>query len=127
MLKAARGFTLIELIMVIVIIGIGLVPLVNMFAMGAKSTGESAFITVATELARKKMEDNIQRGFSSIPEDSGETFPAPHGSYTYATTVSYVDQNFQASASPSNYKKLQVTVTGGAGSLTLATVLSNHS
>ena len=125
--KNSKGFTLIELIIVIIIAGIGIVPLINMFYGAGLSMGQSDFITLATELAQKKMDDNTQLGFSAIPEDAGGTFPAPHAAYSYTTTVTLVNANFLDDASSTTYKKLVVTVTSAGRNVTLTTVLSNHS
>ncbi len=127
MLRNAKGFTLIEMIIVIIIVGIGLVPLMNMFQNVGVSLGQSDFVTIATGLAQKKMDDNMQLGYSGIPEDAGGTFPAPHAAYSYTTTVTLVNANFLDDASSTSYKEIEVTVTSAGRSVKLTTVLSNHS
>jgi prepilin-type N-terminal cleavage/methylation domain-containing protein len=124
--KNTKGFTLIEMIIIIVIVGIGVVPLMNMFYGAGLSMGQSDFVTVATELAQGKMDDYIQPGYASASSGSG-TFSAPHATYNWAATVTLVDAGFANDAGSTTYKKVEVTVSASGKSLTLTTVLANHS
>ena len=125
--KKAKGFTFIELIMIIVIVGIAVVPLIQMFTTSLKGSADAESNSIALELAQDKMEETKQLGFAATSSTSG-TFASPFTAYSYQVTVSYVDQNFAASGSATNYKKVEVKVTHTSGtSTTLTTVVSNHS
>jgi len=125
-LKNTKGFTLIEMIIIIVIVGIGVVPLMNMFYGAGLSMGQSDFVTVATGLAQGKMDGYIQSGYASASSGSG-TFSAPCAAYSWTTTVTPVDAGFAADASSTTYKKVAVTVSASGKNLTLTTVIANHS
>jgi len=126
--KKAKGFTFIELIMIIVIVGIAVVPLIQMFTTSLKGSADTEATSIALELAQDKMEETKQLGFGGISSTSG-TFSSPFTAYSYQVTVSYVNDTFTDSGgSPTNYKKVEVKVTHSSGtSTTLTTVVSNHS
>jgi Tfp pilus assembly protein PilE len=127
MRKRERGFTFIELIMIIVIVGIAVVPLIQMFTTSLKGSADTEATSIAIELAQDKMEETKQLGFAATSSTSG-TFASPFTAYSYQVTVGYADQNFNNSGSPTNYKKVEVKVTHTSGtSTTLTTVVSNHS
>ncbi|MCX5884759.1 MAG: prepilin-type N-terminal cleavage/methylation domain-containing protein [Proteobacteria bacterium] len=127
MRKKAKGFTFIELIMIIVIVGIAVVPLIQMFTTSLKGSADTEATSIALELAQDKMEETKQLGFAATSSPS-VTFASPFTAYSYQVTVSYVDQNFEASVPATNYKKVEVKVTHSSGtSTTLTTVVSNHS
>jgi Tfp pilus assembly protein PilV len=122
-----KGFTFIELIMIIVIVGIAVVPLIQMFTTSLKGSADAESNSIALELAQDKMEETKQLSFAAIASTSG-TFASPFTAYSYQVTVGYVDQNFNNSGSPTNYKKVEVKVIHTSGtSTTLTTVVSNHS
>ena len=125
-LHKASGFTLIEMVMIIVLVGIGLVPLMNMFYGSGRSMSQSDFVTIATELAQKKLDGYIQGGYAALPGSASGTFAAPFAAYSWSETATSVDENF-LSAGSTNYKKVIITVTGSGQTLTLTTVLANHS
>lgn len=121
------GFTFIELILIIVIVGIAIIPLVQIFTTSLKGGAEAEANTIALELAQEKMEEIRELSFSTVSNSSG-SFKIPFTSYSYQVTVSYVDGNFSTSAPATNYKKVEVRVTHTSGvSSTLTTVISNHS
>ena len=150
-----RGFTLIEIIVVIVITSI-LFPMMMMLLgnMTAQMT-KSKEITIATDLAREMMEiigskrfdENIRTdpavgswtAVASLGPDSGETglstyddkddfngySDTPLPAYTRNVTVIYVaPTNYtSASGSPTDYKKITVTVTNShIGTIRLETL-----
>ena len=125
--KKAKGFTFIELIMIIMIVGIAIIPLIQMFTTSLKGSADTEATSIALELAQDKMEETKQLGFTAIASTSG-SFASPFTAYSYQVTVSYVDQYFAASGSATNYKKIEVKVTHSSGTgTTLTTVVSNHS
>lgn len=93
--EGQRGFTLIELLATIVIMGAALVPLVNGYIHAWKVTIEAKQTSVATMLARKRIEDiigtqtyaNISTGTTSSPV----SFSVPYDDFSYETKIEEID------------------------------------
>lgn len=126
LVNSRAGFTLIEFIMLIVVVGIALVPMINMFLQGVVGSADSEVATIINELAKGKMEETKQAAFSSVAGSSG-TFSSPFEAYSFQVAVEYVDANFNASGSATPYKKIVVKVSHSSGtSLSLVTIMSDH-
>jgi prepilin-type N-terminal cleavage/methylation domain-containing protein len=112
----SAGFTLIEVVLVIVIAGIALLPLSMLFANTSIRSGDARNATVAAQLAQSKMEEiaadksSPARGFdylagaNYLPEDPVPAFPG------YRRTVAVApDSTFDAI----RFRAVTVTVAGG--------------
>ncbi len=122
----SAGFTLIELIMIIVILSIAIVPITNMILQGVKGSVDTDISAKTLALAQQKMEETKQLDFSALSTSSGN-FSSPFNNFTYNINLEYVDKNFNTTGS-SQYKKVTVTVQYVSGySLTLTTITSDHS
>jgi type II secretory pathway pseudopilin PulG len=109
-----RGFTLIEIIVLIVLAGIIIPVIVVPFATGIRGSGKPEMATTAMYLAHQKMEELTKFDYSQAPDLTPGTYtlPAPPISgYTWQWVISYVDNNFNASGSDVGYKMIRVTVT----------------
>ena len=75
LLNRERGFTMIEAIMVQAILIIGAVSIWSAFAVGARLNAESEDRTIATNVARLKVEEIVNTRFRYIVEEhpAGET------------------------------------------------------
>lgn len=125
MKTGSSGFTLIELIMIIVILAIAFVPLSSMILQGVKGSIDSDVSAKSLALATQKMEETKQLPFSSVSDSSG-SFSSPFSDYSYSVSVSDVDEDFKTS-SPGLYKKIDVMVQNTSGyTLKLTTVVSKH-
>jgi len=114
LLVRSKGFTLIEVIVLIVMAGILLPVIVVPFATGIKGSGKPEVVTTAMYLAHQKMEELMKFDYSRAPDLTPGTYtlPAPPISgYTWQWVISYVDNNFNASGSDVGYKMIRVTVT----------------
>jgi type II secretory pathway pseudopilin PulG len=109
-----RGFTLIEIIVLVVLAGIIIPVIVVPFATGVRGSGKPEMVTKAMSLAHQKMEELTKFDYSRAPELNPGTYtlPAPPISgYTWQWVISYVDNNFNASGSDVGYKMIRVSVT----------------
>ncbi len=114
-----KGFTLIEIIVLIVMAGIIIPVIVVPFATGIRGSGKPEVVATTMYLAHQKMEELTKFDYSWAPDLTPGTYtlPAPPISgYTWQWVISYVDNNFNSSASDVGYKMIQVTVTDLQGS-----------
>lgn len=114
-----KGFTLIEILILIVMAGILLPAIVVPFVTGVRGSGKPEEVATAMYLAHQKVEELMKFNYSQAPDLTPGTYtlPAPPISgYTWQWVISYVDNNFAASGSDVGYKKIQVTVTDPEGS-----------
>ena len=114
-----KGFTLIEIIVLIVMAGIIIPTIVIPFATGIRGSGKPEVVTTAMYLAHQKMEELMKFDYSRAPDLTPGTYtlPAPPiAGYTWQWVISYVNNSFGASGSDVGYKMIQVTVTDPQGS-----------
>src|SRR4030042_685271 len=108
-----NGFTLIEIIVLIVMAGIIIPVIIVPFATGIRDSNKPEMVTTAMYLAHQKMEELMKFNYDRAPELTPGTYtlPAPPiAGYTWQWVISYVDNNFSPSADV-GYKRIQVTVT----------------
>ena len=103
-----RGFTLVEVVLVLVIAGIALLPLSMLFANTSIRSGDARAATMAAQLAQSKMEEiaadksSPARGFdflvgrNYLPEDPVPAFPGFRRSVTIAPDSTYDGVRFRA-------------------------------
>jgi type II secretory pathway pseudopilin PulG len=109
-----KGFTLIEILVLVVLAGIIIPVIVVPFATGIRGSGKPEVVTTAMYLAHQKMEELMKFDYGRAPELNPGTYtlPAPPvPGYTWQWVISYVDNNFNASGSDVGYKMIRVTVT----------------
>jgi type II secretory pathway pseudopilin PulG len=114
LLVGSRGFTLIEIIVLIVLAGIIIPVIVVPFATGIRGSNKPEMVTRAMYLAHQKMEELMKFNYSRAPDLTPGTYtlPAPPVTgYTWQWVISYVNNSFGASGSDVGYKMIQVTVT----------------
>jgi len=109
-----KGFTLIEIVVLIVMAGILLPVIIVPFATGVRQSGKPEIVTIAMYLAHQKMEYLMKFDYSRAPDLTPGTYtlPAPPvAGYTWQWVISYVDNNLSVSGADVGYKKIQVTIT----------------
>jgi prepilin-type N-terminal cleavage/methylation domain-containing protein len=144
-LKNHNGFSLIETIIVIVIIGIAAIGVLSVFTEGMRGAADPLITIQVIELAQEKMDivigdrQNTARGYSyattpaNYPAESPVSGFANFNRSIAIACVTTADFNAAGSApAPScvgvtNYARLTVTVTHSAiGSATAVTLLTNY-
>ncbi len=115
-----KGFTLIEIIILIVLAGIIIPAIVVPFATGIRGSGKPEMVATAMYLAHYKMEELMKYNYCQASLSTGTyTTPAPSiTGYTWTWTISYVTSasGFPTSATDVGYKEIVVTVTDPQGS-----------
>jgi len=81
-----KGFSLVELMVVLVILTIGLLPLALVQTRASEDVTESGHFTDAVRVAELQMESAKALGFGNIPVDSGTV----DGFYTWSRQVNNV-------------------------------------
>jgi len=110
-----KGFTLIEIIVLIVMAGILIPAIVVPFATGVRGSGKPEMVTKAMYYAHQRMEELMKYNYSNAALNVTAGFVAfttgGEPNYTGQNNIAYVDNNFNASGSDVGYKQIQVTVT----------------
>jgi len=112
-----KAFTLVELIMTIVVVGIIALPISITIAKQVQSVYVSQDYTLALNLARLEMEKIINTDYLSIANATTNNYQGY--SYNVATAVSEVVSGAQA------YKIISISVTK-SGSATVLVTLKNY-
>ena len=124
-----KGFTLIEIIVLIVMAGILIPTIVVPFATGIRGSNKPEMVATAMYFAHQKMEELMKFNYDRAPELTPGTYnsPAPPVTgYTWQWVISYVNNNFAASGSDVGYKMIVVTVTDPQSSTyTVYSVVTN--
>ncbi len=114
-----KGFTLIEIIVLIIMAGIIIPVIVVPFATGIRSSNMPEMVTTAMYLAHQKMEELMKFDYSRTPDLTPGTYtlPAPPiADYAWTWTISYVTAGFAPSGADVGYKMIVVTATDPQGS-----------
>ena len=130
------GYTLIELMLVIVVVVMAFPALLNVFAQLGRDSARPDLHTAALDLAREKMEIlaadkfNISRGYAYLvagnyPDES------PVSGFLFNRTVTFSDvssADLSTTSAGSGYRKATVTVRWQAdsASVSLSSVFTDH-
>jgi prepilin-type N-terminal cleavage/methylation domain-containing protein len=117
------GFSLIEIMVAIMILGVVFVGLIGAFPFALNLITEARSRTQAAYLAQAKIEELNQLGYSAVATGTIEVKQhiGPVGSFTYPfqreTKVEYINGNLATSTVDYGLKKISTTVyyTGAAG------------
>ncbi|AQS58478.1 type IV pilus modification PilV family protein [Desulforamulus ferrireducens] len=84
--RVRNGFTFIEVMISILILGIVLIPLIDVFARSNINSLDAEKSTTALYLSQSKLEQLINTPFSDIKSVNKQPYPGKD-SYTYSVTV----------------------------------------
>lgn len=131
-----EGFTLVEIILTIVVLGVGLYGGFALFQSASYNNIDNDFRIVGSKLASEKIEqvmaDKTFNGFDSIDtaDYPVEAMQPPHSQFTRTTTITRVSGNdFTTADNTSGYKRVDVLVSWGAANderVTISTVVSQY-
>ena len=108
-----KGFTLIEIIILIVIAGILLPVIVVPFVSSVKDSGKPEMVNTAMYLAHYKMEEFMKYNYSNAalnPIALTAYANAPISGYQWQWEIILVDNNFNTSGTDVGYKRILVRV-----------------
>lgn len=106
------GFTLIESLIALAIIGIGLVIVLQVFPAGFSVEKNSQLETQATLCAQEKIESLLSKSFSEliIGTETENLLPIPFEKFSRTTKISFIDSSLQESIPATTFKKIETTV-----------------
>jgi prepilin-type N-terminal cleavage/methylation domain-containing protein len=108
-----KGFTLIEIIILIVIAGILLPVIVVPFVTSVKDSGKPEMVNTAMYLAQQKMEDFMEYQYTNATLNPVSLTPYANTGvpgYQWQWEIVLVDNNFTASGTDVGYKRILVRV-----------------
>jgi len=135
-IKRERGFTLIEAVLIMVVIGATFFAFGYLFGNLSQEALQTDLTIVAAKLSREKMEewvglkaDGGALGYQSVVTQAPQTIVVGNWSFARAINVSYVNSaDLSPSAVNTGYKKVDVTTSWGADlgeSVTLTTLITD--
>lgn len=108
-----RGFTLLEMIVLIVMAGILLPAILVPFVASVKGSGKPEMVNKAMFLAQQKMEEFMKYNYSQPALNPVALTPyanADFPGYRWRWSVTLVNSNFNPSAADVGYKRILVRV-----------------
>lgn len=111
--RGNKGFTLIEIIIVIVLAGIILPALVALFLAGVKQSGKPEMVTTAIYLAQQKMEELMKFDYMDASLDSIALTPYANtdlANYQWQWEIVFVNSDFNVSGIDQGYKRIMARV-----------------
>jgi len=110
-MRAQSGYTLIEILISMAILGVGLLALNAMQATFATSSGESRYFTRAAQVASQQMEELRGADYDdSVVEDTNATGPTHHGPKSVSFNGQDVSVSWTVEEIATNTKKITVTM-----------------
>ena len=109
----SRGFTLIEIIVMIVIAGILLPVIVAPFLASVKDSGKPEMVNIAMYLAHQRMEELMKFQYSDATLNPVALTPYANTGvtgYDWQWEIVLVDNNFSTSVTDVGYKRILVRV-----------------
>jgi Tfp pilus assembly protein PilV len=128
MRKAKNGFTLIEIIALVVVMAIVLTPFSILVVNVMQRNAQSQAMATAVSLAEGELERVMALRFSGIANEALAAFAAPFSAYSYQVIVDYVNSGALNTpvVGPTDYKRVQVRVSNAiSGAITLTTLAAN--
>ena len=123
LLFQSKGFTLIEILFLVVLAGIIIPAIVVPFATGIKGSGKPEMVTTAMYLAHQKMEELMKFDYNRAElnthdlDNPGTTITIGVINYQLKVEIYYVDNNFNVvgdgklATNNRGYKRIRVLVT----------------
>ncbi len=94
MVRKKGGFTLLEVMVAVVILGFGLLAIMHLFPIGLRASKISWDTTVATFLAQQKMEELRDTKYANIGDSLPTgTFDLPFDNFRWTKSVSEVESD----------------------------------
>ena len=127
--KKHKAFTLFELVLAVVILGVCVIPISLMYQQAMYNKFQVRVRTVAVSLAQEKIEEILNENFSSIINEGPITFSSPFSDYSYTIDQCNVNAGHlnNCVGASTDYKRVEVSVSHSAlGSVVLVSLVTNN-
>ncbi len=105
-----NGFTLIEVIIFIVLIGIIMAGIISPFLNSVVRSEKPEIVASAAFLAQERLEQLQTATYNSIANEASVALTGNYSAFSRQVTVTLLDANLNGSGSDVGYKKVVVTV-----------------
>lgn len=125
MRQRERGFSLIELVVALGLLGVGLIGVVRLFPVGLRASKRSEVISKATLLAQQQLEEVKTFGFDALIA-TPPPFPLAGASGNYRWTVTIHDVEVAGVPASNELRAVTVNVSWPEGGQTRTTGLVTY-
>jgi len=136
-MKKRLGFTLIEVLLTVVIVGVGLFGLMTLYHNASRKVMEGDVNMAATYLVRERLEqiiaDKVSQGYGYVINDNYTTSAAVTvGNHMFTRSFNIYEVNASDLITPeigTGHKRIDMTLTWGTGagqSITTPTLVTNY-
>jgi type II secretory pathway pseudopilin PulG len=122
-----KGFTLTEILILIVLAGIIIPAIVVPFATGIRASMKPEMVTTAMYYAHKRMEELMKYNYCNAALNVTGSVAFTTGgepNYTGVNSIAYVDNTFAPSVPDVGYKMITVTVSDQTSTYTVYSVVT---
>ena len=110
MIKAKRGFALVEVVIVVVLLSGALLVFLEALSQAKSVQVKSQIVTTQSVLLHSKINELRSLNFDDINQ-SGSYIPFPeHPSFSYLYNVSFVNNNLQTVSNATNMKLIDLNI-----------------
>ncbi len=112
-MRSVRGYTLMELVIVIAVVSVCTVPLVTSFATALTRGVDGEFRSTATALLQREAERMMSDGFTAVTASGPTALEAPFTSYALQIEWDYVtatDFSTPVSPGPTEFKHVLIQI-----------------
>ena len=123
MMRHIRGFTLIELVLIIIIFSVAAVPILGLFGQVGSSLESNESLQTGTQLAQERIEQLLATrraaGYSDVSLNLGTSSETLTGNFTGYSRITTISSHSGGSACPAtaSCKQIQVQVQRGGNTL----------
>lgn len=123
------GFTLVEMVLAIAVIGIAFYALISVFITVAPRNVNVEDLTRATHLAFEKIEEATVKGYTGVSTDTTGDFTGDFSNFKYRLTLDFVTSSEPDVAAPgiTDYQRVKAQTWGGlSGTVEVVTLVTTY-
>ena len=136
--STSKGFTLVEALVATLVIGVGLVAVLSLFPLTARSNKSAEQTSLASTVAKAKLEDLVSTSYDELTVGTIEPLTAvttnstsPLYGFKRQTAVTLLDSTLHTTNTDVGLKQITVTVSwpakgGGTNTFAISTIRSRR-